>query len=124
MIATALRAGVAVGGGISAAAATTDGFDPWSLLTTGGPVGVLVAVFWMLVTGKLHTDGEVKRLIAAHVSELDRARRDTETERAQRIALQSTLTGEVMPALTRSTDAATRSTDLMESMARRQAGGG
>ena len=107
---------------LAAAAADTaaNGFDPWSLLTTGGPVGILVVIVWFLVTGRLHTDGEVKRLIA----ELDAARTDQASERAARIALQTTLIEQVVPALTRSTDAVTRSTDVMETLARRQVGGG
>lgn len=85
------------------------GADPASIIgTTVTPVVVVL----LLVTGWLRTKGET-----------DRVTRDLAEERAARVELQRVLTSEVVPALTRSTDAVTRSTDLMESMARRQSGG-
>jgi Na+/phosphate symporter len=91
-------------------AAAADSLDPVSLIQN---FGFPMAFALMLLAGLIVT----KR-------EYDRMRADRDEERAARIALQKTLVDDVVPALTRSTDAVTRSTDLMESMARRQAGGG
>lgn len=51
------------------------------------------------------------------------ARADRDKALADLAALQKSLLDDVVPALTRSTDAVARSTDLMENLARRQVGG-
>ena len=94
---------------LSATSDAGGGFDPLSLIKDFGfPTAVVI----MFVCGFIVTK-----------QELQRTRADLEAERAARVALQSTLTDQVVPALTRSTDAVNRSADLMEAMARRQAGG-
>lgn len=70
-------------------AASSAGFDPISII---GTVLTPTIVIILLLTGKLHTDSEVKRLEDA-VTAKD----------AQLAALQSGLTDRVIPALTRAT---------------------
>lgn len=70
-------------------AATSTGFDPYSLI---GTVVTPVIVVALLLLGKLHTDADYKRVIA-----------DLDHERAERVRFQSALTERVVPALTRAT---------------------
>jgi len=70
-------------------ATTGIGFDPFSLI---GTLLTPVIVVLLLLGGKLHTEGDYKRLAD-----------DLEAERARTAALQSALTDRVIPALTRST---------------------
>lgn len=75
---------------VSVAGAVVDGgFDPYSLIGTFITPVIVVA---LLLMGKLHTEGEHKRLLE-----------DLDAEKARTAALQSALTDRVIPALTRST---------------------
>ncbi len=108
MILTPIVAATPVAG-IIAVALDTSGFDPTQLI---GTVVTPVIVIALLLFGKLHTDGDYRRVEA-----------DLVAERAARVALQTVLLDQVIPAVTRATDAVTRSTDVMDSLARRQVGG-
>jgi hypothetical protein len=72
-----------------AEAATNSGFDPYSLI---GTLITPVLVVVLLLTNKLHTEGDYKRVIA-----------DLEVEKARTTTLQTALVDRVIPALTRST---------------------
>lgn len=74
---------------IADAAAGGNGFDPFSLI---GTVFTPVVVIILLLTNKLHTEGDYKRIAE-----------DLESERARNAALQTALTEQAIPALTRST---------------------
>lgn len=82
--AVALPAGV-----VLAEASASSGFDPYSLI---GSVVTPVIVVALLLFGKLHTESDYKRLAE-----------ELESERAERVRLQTALTDRVIPALTRST---------------------
>lgn len=83
---------VAPAGVLVAGAAANSGFDAWTLLTTGGPVGILAVVVWLVLTDKLHTHGDYKRVVD-----------ELEAEKTERLRLQAALTDRAIPALTRST---------------------
>jgi hypothetical protein len=70
-------------------AATNSGFDPYSLI---GTLLTPVIVVILLLTNKLHTEGDYKRLQA-----------DLDLEKGRTTALQEALVERVIPALTRST---------------------
>lgn len=89
MIGQVLVVGNAAVVGVLADAASSNSFDPYSLV---GTLLTPVLVVILLLTNKLHTEGDYKRL-----------QQDLDLEKGRTTALQEALVERVIPALTRST---------------------
>lgn len=90
--------------GLVADAATADSFGPYSLI---GTVVTPVIVVVLLLAGKLHTHGELARLVDSN-----------EQLRAQNQTLQEALIERAVPALTRSTMVLEQITPLIQNEVR------
>lgn len=57
---------------------------PIGALTNGiGVVGVVLIVFWLITSGRLHLDSEVKRIEAQHLREVEDIAHDRDEWRAE-----------------------------------------